>query len=385
VDFGINAATIRQGETFDGEKIDFTIQLQMCPGENIGTTGAPFNILTWQTSRGAVDHKAIERDTLCIFLPCNHVGCSPIVRDKKFYPRLSKDGKSLIVYIRGKFLFYLIYSTPLKFELILLSFTSFIEEMAIETLPQFAAKLSQQLSTRLEDAGETLNSTVLSDFEFLIRGLNSRSYSNKQAKNDVLSFRLIFPGSVQGSTTVFQSKHALSFQKRAISPEVLIVHGDVQTEFSRVQAFPVTKLGIGFVISVGASKTSNSLFMNDMEEEEEDFMLSRAFSGLLVGGAEARSASTLLSPLPTHRSPKSSRKSISGCKTPVEATAGETRGETRGGRKGDKLIADKGFPLPTLPTLPGTNNISAIDSSDDEGFEDSQEEFEEEEEQQEEV
>jgi hypothetical protein len=123
--------------------------------------------------------------------------------------------------------------------------------------------------------------------------------------------------------------------------------------------------------------------MNDMEEEEEDFMLSRAFSGLLVGGAEARSASTLLSPLPTHRSPKSSRKSTSGRKTPVGATAGETRGETRGGRKGDKLIGDKGFPLPTLPTLPGTNNISAINSSDEDDFEDSQEEFEEEEQQEE--
>jgi hypothetical protein len=75
------------GEIFEGETIDFTLQLQMCLTEHIGTTGHPFHIHLWRTAHGAVDCKDVEHDTLCMFFPCQHLTSSPIMRDR--HPRLA--------------------------------------------------------------------------------------------------------------------------------------------------------------------------------------------------------------------------------------------------------------------------------------------------------
>lgn len=102
VDFGLNPSTIHQGEMFEGEFIDVTLQLQMDPNDHIGTTGYPFNIYSWLSTRGAVDNNDVERDTFSVFIPCTHVASSPILKDKRFYPRLDENKSSIIVYIRGK-------------------------------------------------------------------------------------------------------------------------------------------------------------------------------------------------------------------------------------------------------------------------------------------
>ena len=102
VGLGEKSSVIRQGECYEGEVFDFTLQLQMSPDDHIGTTGFPFNIQTWRTSRGGVDSKDIPHDTMTIFLPCPHLASSPLMKEKKHYPRFDKNGNSIILYIRSK-------------------------------------------------------------------------------------------------------------------------------------------------------------------------------------------------------------------------------------------------------------------------------------------
>jgi hypothetical protein len=64
VEFGASTSIINQGEIFEGETIDFTLQRQMCSTEHIGTTGHPFHIHLWRTAGGAVHCKDVEHDIL---------------------------------------------------------------------------------------------------------------------------------------------------------------------------------------------------------------------------------------------------------------------------------------------------------------------------------
>lgn len=102
VGLGLKPSIIRQGESHEGEKFDFMIQLQMDPDEQIGTTGPPFDIAAWRSFRGGVDSKDIAHDTMTVFVPCPHIANSPLLKATTYYPRLDKEGTSLIVYLRGK-------------------------------------------------------------------------------------------------------------------------------------------------------------------------------------------------------------------------------------------------------------------------------------------
>ena len=99
-------------------------------------------------------------------------------------------------------------------------------------------------------------------------------------KKDFITLRLILPSSIQGATGVFQSKNAVAFQPKAISPELLLVCGDIPTDIPRIKHLRSTKLGIGLILAVGASKKANTVFTQSIEDEEEFDMFSRAFDNL---------------------------------------------------------------------------------------------------------
>jgi hypothetical protein len=112
----------------------------------------------------------------------------------------------------------------------------------------------------------------------------------------------------------------LSFERKAISPELLVVSGNAPTEIPRVKCFPVTKMGVGMIVAIGASKKLNSVFMQDIEEEEEDNMLSRAMEGLFFEDNSADDQSKFSA---RSKSPKAAR---SKSKSPKAASSYKTAG-----------------------------------------------------------
>jgi hypothetical protein len=172
----------------------------------------------------------------------------------------------------------------------------YLDDRSIATLPDFATKFCTQVGSKSEASGELLNDSVENDFHFLIRNLEAIAVAKKKEKEDFISFRLQLPASVRGGADAFQSKHAMSFRRNALTPELMLVHRDIQTDFSRAQAFPVIKIGVGLILTVGASKKSNSVFMKDIEDVEEDEMLARTFGDLMTDGGYEKDAITFQPP-----------------------------------------------------------------------------------------
>jgi hypothetical protein len=56
------------------------------------------------------------------------------------------------------------------------------------------------------------------------------------------------------------------------------------------------KIGVGLILTVGASKKSNSVFMKDIEDVEEDEMLARTFGDLMTDGGYEKDAITFQPP-----------------------------------------------------------------------------------------
>ena len=102
VKLAVNPSLLRQGEVHDGEEFDFTIQLQVCPEESIGITGEPFNIAAVRSVRGAFDNKRVAHDSMTILFPTNHAFTLPLLKDKEFMPRFTKDRTSIIIQLRRK-------------------------------------------------------------------------------------------------------------------------------------------------------------------------------------------------------------------------------------------------------------------------------------------
>jgi hypothetical protein len=67
------------------------------------------------------------------------------------------------------------------------------------------------------------------------------------------------------------------------------------------------KIGAGLILTVGASKKSNLVFMKDIKDVKEDEMLARAFGGLMMDGGYEKDVLTFQPP--RSMSPKSSRSS----------------------------------------------------------------------------
>lgn len=93
---------IRQNEIFEGRTISYTLQLPL--SENLmGFTGFPFNISLAVTPRGGTDNKGIEHRIMNIVIPVANLVSPFLVLDDQNYPRFSKDKKSVLFSIRGKF------------------------------------------------------------------------------------------------------------------------------------------------------------------------------------------------------------------------------------------------------------------------------------------
>jgi hypothetical protein len=143
-----------------------------------------------------------------------------------------------------------------------------------------------------------------------------------------------------------------------------------------LEAFPVMKIGVGLILTVGASKKSNSVFMKDIEDVKKNEMLARAFGGLMADDSYEGHAITFQPP--RSMTPKSSQSSCcksAGIKTPAGALKSPTRGAlkspTGGARKppaGSTIGAAGGkkFKTTGLPPLLGDiNNVSTIEDEDD--------------------
>jgi hypothetical protein len=180
-----------------------------------------------------------------------------------------------------------------------------------------------QLRERLGESYEVLGPSFKTDFNYLTDSLMTNLIAKKLEKKDVIKLRLILPGSIQGRAGVFQSRNAVSFQRRALSPELLIVSGNYDTELQGILSLPITKIGICFIVAIGAVKKPSYMYLKGMEGEESVSRANRAVGRLQK--METRS----LSPKTTarSRSPKSSLKSTGleaapGLKAAAAAAAG---------------------------------------------------------------
>ena len=290
VDLAVKPSIIRQGECHEGEVIDFTLQLQMCPTDHVGTTGPPFNVYAWRSTRGAVDSKQVAHDTMSIFVPCDHFASSPLLKDKKYYPRFDAEKTSIICYIRGEFYHSIRENQWFPLLHLTISFLRFIGVRNHEFLPSMLEHMVDQLGNRLSAAGETIKDSVAANAEFLYQSLNAVEHARVKNKEDVISFRLVLPDSIQGALGIFQSKKAIAFQESAVSPEIIMIHGSIDSDIPGLSSVTVTKLGIAFMFAIEASKKTNSLYIEDAEEEEEAEIFARTFGKLTLSGYEEEDA-----------------------------------------------------------------------------------------------
>lgn len=148
-----------------------------------------------------------------------------------------------------------------------------------------------QLGNRLSAAGETINDSVAANADFLYQSLNAVEHARVKNKQDVISFRLVLPDSIQGALGIFQSKKAIAFQESAVSPEIIMIHGSIDSDIPGLSSVTVTKLGVAFMFAIKASKKTNSLYLEDAEEEEEEAeIFARTFGKLTLQGYEEEGA-----------------------------------------------------------------------------------------------
>lgn len=142
----------------------------------------------------------------------------------------------------------------------------------------------EQLGSRCAANGEVINESVKTNGEFLLKSLKERWHANEKSNNDITSYRFVFPSSIKGARGIFQSQKAVAFQDCAVSPEIMICHSDVYSTIPHLPVVTTTKIGIGFLFAIESSKRTNTVFIEDAEDDEEEEIYSRAFGALKIDG-----------------------------------------------------------------------------------------------------